>query len=98
MTGQPTQDPTVVIEDSGDGWVSYHRTDGVRWVVYGKCVGVGNCIIGSVIDVHGTPTVVRDHDHLKELRIELGANLGYELDCPVAPGFTGCCPLMVVLL
>jgi|SRR5215831_327467 len=94
----PTQDPHVVIEDQDDGWVVYRRDDGARWRVDGTCVGIGNCIIGAVIDVDGAPTVVRDHEHLDELRVLLGPRLGYALDSPVAPGFEGCCPLVITEL
>jgi hypothetical protein len=90
---QPTQDPAVVIEACEPGWGRYRNTlTGRCWEVHGTCDNRGDCLIGAVIDVRGEQVQVRDHGHLAELRARLGPRLGHDLDSPVTPEFTGCCP------
>lgn len=65
---------------------------GRRWEVTGQCDYRGDCIIGSVIDVNGTPTVIVDHAHIAELTTLLGTTrLQSEMDVPVTPEFHTCC-------
>lgn len=85
-----TADPSVVIEDEGAGWVRYRASDGRRWEVWGVCDRRGDCLVGSVIDGEQ----VRDLAHLAEL----GDRPDSELDVPVAPGLSGCCPFRFVSL
>lgn len=86
MTGDmiPTQDPYVWIEERRSGYVRYRRDDGRRWEVHGECIGLGHCIVGSVIDGHEVKT-------LEEAK-NIWKNYDFPLDSPVTPEFTGCCP------
>lgn len=97
MSASPelTSDPGVLIEERRAGYVRYQHVDGRRWEVHGVCDRRGDCLIGAVID----GVQIRDHAHLAELCEQLGVErLGGDLDIPVAPGFSGCCPLRIVEL
>lgn len=88
MTLIPTADPTVFIEEQGDGWVRYRNIEGRRWIVFGVCDRRGDCLIGSIIEGE----LIRDHAHLEELKKQLGRNrIDSELDVPVTPEFNICC-------
>ena len=57
-----TADPYVFMEEVRDGYTRYRMVDDNsvairRWEVFGKCIRLGNCLIGSVIDGEE----VRDH-------------------------------------
>lgn len=92
---EPTQDPHVVIEARGYAMIRYrNRLTGRRWEVHGTCDNRGDCVIGSW--VHGE--LVRDHTHLADLRVRYGPRLGFDLDCPVTPEFSGCCEFRFVEL
>lgn len=89
---KPTVDPYVFMEEVRDGYTRYVQFDSSkairRWEVHGKCIRLGNCLIGSVIDGE----VVRDHQHLKEIAERKPGRMDSELDVPVTPEFYGCCP------
>lgn len=92
---EPTYDPGVLIEERRPGYVRYRATSGRRWEVHGVCDQRGDCLIGAVIEGE----TIRDHDHLAELRERLGVDrLISDLDIPVTPEFTGCCPFTFVSL
>lgn len=82
-----TIDPHVLIEERRDGYVRYRGDDGRRWEVYGWCDGNRACMVGAVVDGHKIETMEEAH-----------ALPALSLDCPVGPGFKGCCPLEVVEL
>lgn len=100
MALEPTADPGVFIEARGDGWVRYRRDDGRRWEVHGVCDRRGDCLIGAVVtNEHGEPEQIRDHDHLAEMTHRLGRDrVDGELDVPVTPEFSDCCPFTYVEL
>lgn len=77
-----------MIEEERPGYVRY-RSSSRRWEVHGVCDHRGDCLVGAVIDGEEVKTLARAH----ELAV---AYTG--LDCPVGPGFSGCCPLRVVVL
>lgn len=83
-----TIDPGVVIIDHGPAMIRYRSTEGREWTVHGICDQRGWCVIGA--RVHGWR--VRDLADYRGLWELLGDRLGFRLDCPVAPGFAGCCP------
>ncbi len=85
----PTSDPGVFIEDQRPGYVRYVNDEGARWEVHGMCDKRGDCLVGAVIDGEAITTLER----ARELAV---AYTG--LDVPVAPGFSGCCPLEVMVL
>jgi hypothetical protein len=87
----PTSDPGVVIEEQRPGYVRYRRlADGRRWEIEGACDRRGWCLVGAVID----GMQIRDLDHLAQMVAEKGVDrIDSELDVPVTPEFTGCCPL-----
>lgn len=82
-----TCDPYIVIEEQREGYVRYRRTDGQRWEVNGVCDHNRACMVGAVVD-----------GVLVETIVQARALPTPELDCPVGPGFTGCCPLEIVVL
>jgi hypothetical protein len=88
---RPTQDPHVVIEARGGGWVRYRADDGRRWEAHGSCDHRGDCLIGGVATTPDGPVLVRDHAHLAALRARYGLRMGNDLDNVLAPGFAGCC-------
>ncbi len=89
-----TSDPHTMIEERRLGYTRYRRGDGFRWEVYGVCDRRGDCLIGAVID----GVQVRDHEHLAAIAASKPGRVDSDLDVPVGPGFTGCCPLEVVEL
>lgn len=91
MADQPTADPDVVLEASGPGYWRYRSisTDR-RWEVRGFCDYRGHCLIGAVLD---DGTVIVDRETLDRLSAERG-RLVSDLDVPVLPEFSGCCPLV----
>jgi hypothetical protein len=92
---QPTVDPYIFIEEQRTGYVRYQNVQtGQRWEVNGECIHIGNCMIGAVLE---DGTQIEDHDQLQQLVAE-GRVSDSEFDTPVAPGFTGCCPLEIVVL
>lgn len=87
----PTADPHVVIEELRAGYVRYRNDEGRRWEITGTCDRRGHCLVGGVINGEQ----VRDLRHLAELVALAGKDrIDSELDVPVTPGFTGCCPLV----
>jgi hypothetical protein len=82
-----TLDPSVLIEEKREGYVRYRRADGLRWEVHGTCDGRRDCMVGAVVD----GVLIETPEQARALPAP-------ELDCPVGPGFTGCCPLRVVEL
>jgi hypothetical protein len=95
----PTADETVRIEEQRPGYVRYQANDGRRWEVRGVCDRRGDCLIGAVIATPYGPTEILSHSHIEYLRGLLGTDrLDSELDVPVGPGFSGCCPLEITEL
>lgn len=88
---EPTAVPGVVIEERRPGYVRYRcETDGRCWEVRGVCDRRGDCLVGAVIDGE----VVRDHAHLSEIAARKAPHrVDFDLDVPVLPGFSSCCPL-----
>jgi hypothetical protein len=94
-----TSDQSIIIEERLDGYVRYRRSDGLRWEVYGHCIQLGHCLIGANIVTPEGTVQVRDHAHIEELKRTLGrARIDSEMDVPVLPGFSGCCPLTTKVL
>lgn len=91
---QRTADPSVWIEEQRPGFVRYRNSEGRRWEVHGTCDRRGDCLIGAVIDGEQ----VRDHKHLAEIAVRKPGRVDSELDVPVTPEFTGCCPFRFVEL
>lgn len=83
----PTSDPDVTIEEQREGYVRYRATDGRRWEVHGACDDNRSCMVGAVVG----GVVIETAEQARALPKP-------DLDCPVGPGFTGCCPLQVVIL
>lgn len=91
-----TCDPDIIIEEEREGYVRYRHSDGRQWEVYGKCVRLGNCLIGAVIEDFG---LIESHEDIERAKKKLGRErIDTEMDVPVGPGFTGCCPLKIVVL
>lgn len=87
---QPTNDPTVFIEETRLGYVRYRRTDGRRWIVRGLCDRRGDCLIGAFIEGFG---LIESHDDIERAKRILGRErIDSELDVPVTPEFKNCCP------
>lgn len=85
-----TYDPDTWIEEQRQGYVRYRRRDGRRWEVFGTCDQRGDCLIGTMLDGYGE---IRSHDDIARAKAQLGvARLISDLDIPVTPEFTGCCP------
>lgn len=91
---QATADPSVFIEERREGYVRYIApATGRRWEAHGVCDRRGDCLIGAVVEGEQ----IRDHAHLAEMCERLGRErIDSELDVPVGPGFTDCCPLRIV--
>jgi len=99
VTDIPTSDPSVVIEEQEPGYVRYRSTDGRRWEVRGICDRRGDCLIGASILVGEDLILIESHEHLAQLVQELGRErIDSEMDVPVGPGFSGCCPLEITVL
>jgi hypothetical protein len=95
----PTADETVRIERQEPGYVLYQSTDGRRWEVRGVCDRRGDCLIGAVIATPEGLVEIESLAHLAWLVAELGRErIDAEMDVPVGPGFSGCCPLEVTEL
>lgn len=83
-----TMDPDVLIEKESPGYVLYHNIrSGKRWEVHGICDGRRDCMVGAVVD----GVLIETVEQARALPTP-------KLDCPVAPGFTGCCPLRIIEL
>ena len=83
-----TCDPQVLIEEQSSGHIRYRRsTDDLRWEVHGICDDNRACMVGAVVD----GVLIETVEQAQELPTP-------DLDCPVTPGFHGCCPLEVVVL
>jgi len=67
--------------------VRYANTDGLRWEVVGVCDHNRACMVGAVVDGKLVETVEQAR-----------ALPTLELDCPVGPGFSGCCDLRIEVL
>ena len=87
---EPTADPHVFIEERREGYVRYQADDGRRWEVHGICDKRGDCMVGAVVDDHVIETLEEAQAYIAEHPMVL--------DVPVAPGFSGCCPLEIVEL
>jgi len=95
----PTADPTVRIEEQRPGYVRYQANDGRRWEVRGVCDRRGDCLIGAIIQTPWGLVEITSKQDLDDLTLELGTDrIDSELDVPVGPGFSGCCPLEVTVL
>lgn len=96
---EPTSDRHVVIEERAPSYVRYRSDDGRRWEVRGECDRRGYCLIGAVIQTPNGLVQVESLEHLEQLKRELGRErVDSEMDVPVAPGFSGCCPLEITVL
>jgi hypothetical protein len=86
---EPTADPTILIEEQREGYVRYNQpATERRWEVYGTCDHRGDCLIGVIVDGE----MVRDREHLEELKTRLGRErVDSEMDVPVTPEFDSCC-------
>jgi hypothetical protein len=84
---EPTVDSDIVIERREPELIRYRRSDGSRWEVLGICDHNRACMVGAVVDGH----VIRTVEEAQALPAP-------KLDCPVTPGFTGCCPLEIRVL
>ncbi len=82
-----TLDPHILIEEQRTGYVRYRGDDGRRWEVHGVCDGNRACMVGAVVGGMLVETI--------EQAQALSAPV---LDCPVGPGFEGCCDLQVTVL
>lgn len=82
-----TLDPHIVIEEQSLGYVRYRCDDGRRWAVHGVCDHNRACMVGAVVD----GVLVETVEQARSLPTP-------ELDCPVGPGFSGCCDLRIVEL
>ncbi len=82
-----TLDPDIVIEEQHDGYVRYRNTNGQRWEVHGDCDDNRACMVGAVVG----GVLIETVEQAQALPTP-------GLDCPVGPGFTGCCPLEIVEL
>jgi len=95
----PTADDTVRIEEQSPGYVRYQASDGRRWEVRGTCDRRGDCLIGATIQTPWGVVEITSRQVLDDLTLELGTDrIDSELDVPVVPGFTGCCPLEITEL
>jgi hypothetical protein len=91
-----TADPFVVIEDQQSGYVRYRNIKtGRRWEVWGTCDRRGDCLVGAVVDTPDGKVQIADKDAISLFD---QARLVADLDVPVTPEFTGCCPFIFVEL
>lgn len=88
---EPTADPTVFIEERRPAYVRYRSLSGRRWEVHGFCDRRGDCLIGAVID----GVEITSHADLAALGRDRADS---EMDVPVTPEFSGCCPFSYVEL
>jgi hypothetical protein len=82
-----TLDPSVFIEEQRAGYTRYRSTGGLRWEVVGVCDHNRACMIGAVVD----GVLIETVEQARTLPAPL-------LDCPVGPGFKGCCDLRIEVL
>lgn len=82
-----TGDPYILIEEQRYGYVRYCNTEGLRWEVHGVCDHRRHCMVGAVVNGQEICSV-------EEARTLPSP----DLDCPVGPGFSGCCELRVRVL
>jgi len=88
MVDELTLDPYVVIEERRQRYIRYRNLEtGSRWEVRGECDGRRDCMVGAMVD----GVLIETVEQARALPIP-------DLDCPVGPGFHGCCPLEVVEL
>lgn len=81
-------EPNLWIEEQHEGYVLYWNSQtGERTEVTGVCDGNRVCMVGAVVDGREIKTV----EDARALPTPL-------LDCPVGPGFSGCCDLDVRVL
>lgn len=88
-----TVDPFVLIEEQSQGYIRYRYIDTEgkilrRWEVFGECIHLGNCQIGSVTN---DGRAIDSQEELERLRREEPEALIWPLDSPVTPEFHGCC-------
>lgn len=83
----PTLDPHIFIEDQREGYTRYRNVDGLRWEVVGVCDHRRDCMVGALVD----GVLIETAEQARALPTP-------QLDCPVGPGFKGCCPLDVRVL
>lgn len=84
---RPTCDPHIGIEEQHAGYIRYRASDGRRWEVHGFCDDNRACMVGAIVDGVLIETVAQARALPKP-----------HLDCPVGPGFSGCCSLEVTEL
>jgi hypothetical protein len=80
----PTFDASVCIEDRRPGYIRYVQTSGRRWEVFGECVKLGYCMVGGIFD--GVKLLTLDD------AIGFIETHPFDLDVPITPQFSGCCP------
>ncbi len=81
-------EPAVWIEAQHHGYIRYwNSVSGQRTEVRGVCDRRLDCMVGAVVD----GVLVETVEQAKKLPKPV-------LDCPVGPGFRGCCPLTVTVL
>lgn len=95
---EPTCEPDVFIIDRSDDVIVYRRQSGRTWSVRGVCDRRGHCMVGAVVYINGVRTVIASVEHLKELCPNDTDRLDSELDVPVGPGFSGCCPFVIEVI
>lgn len=83
----PTNDPGTWIEEKRPGYVRYRNVYGLNWEVHGVCDHRRFCMVGAVVD----GVLIETVEQARALPVPA-------LDCPVGPGFHGCCPLDVTVL
>lgn len=83
----PTIDPHILIEEQRVSYIRYRHLDGRRWEVHGACDDNRACMVGAIVD----GVLIETVEQARSLPAP-------ELDCPVGPGFSGCCPLKIVEL
>lgn len=79
-----TCDPDILIEEQRLAYIRYRHADGRRWAVHGVCDHRRVCVVGAVVD----GVLIETVEQARSLPTP-------ELDCPVGPGFKGCCPLRI---
>jgi hypothetical protein len=82
-----TTDPHVLIEERRDGYTRYRNAGGLRWEVVGVCDHNRACMVGAVVG----GVLVETVEQARALPTPA-------LDCPVGPGFSGCCDLRIEVL
>lgn len=76
-----TEDPSVVIEDLGAGWVVYRALgNGERWIIHGVCNRCGECEMGRE-----DPNLIWTGVPVGQLGACLDKRWGTRRDIPVRP-------------